>query len=150
MALQIWWLGTEETDTNTNKMQLDADTVSLLDACQHLRKRRSEKALLAVLDKTKELDKHVQKMVEDLADDSLLVLSLLTWHFNARIEAPPFRQLLCFFAEPSKDIDRVCEDIHGSYIIMAAPVSVKAFKRKLIYGLGLIEYYMAKGKWSYV
>lgn len=150
MALQIWWLGTEETDTNTNEIQLDPSTASLLDACQHFRKRRSEKALLAVLAETKELDKHVQKMVEDLADDSLLIISLLTWHFDARIEAPPFRQLLCFFAEPSKDIDRVCEDIHQSYIIMAAPVSVKTVKRKLIRTLGLIEYHVAKGKWSYV
>jgi hypothetical protein len=62
MTLQIWWLGTEETDTNTKKMQLDPDTASLLHACQHFRKRRSEKALLAVLDETKELDKHVQKI----------------------------------------------------------------------------------------
>jgi hypothetical protein len=107
---------------------------------------QKRKSLASRVKRNQGIDKHVQELVEDLADDSLLIISLLTWHFDARIEAPTFRQLLCFFAEPSEDIDRVCEDVHLSHIIMAAPVSVKAFKRKSIYTLGLIEYHVANGK----
>lgn len=151
MALQIWWLGTEKAHTTIIKKEpLDPGTASLVKACQRFRKRRSEHALSAVLDRTKELDKHVQDMVEDLTEDTLKILSLLTWHFDTRIEAPAFRQLLCFFAQPWKDIDRICEDIHRSYIILAAPVSIKGFKRKLVRALGLIEYHVENGKWTFV
>lgn len=118
--------------------------------CEFSRNIRIQQALLAILARTKELEQSVQDIVEDLTEDSLKILSLLTWHFDATIGAPPSPWLLRFFAQPSEQIDTVCEDIHRNYTTIAEPISVKNFEGKFCKILGLMELHVVKGKCSLV
>lgn len=78
------------------------------------------------------------------------MFSLLTWQFSPNIDTRPFLQLLCFFAQPWKDIDTICKDIHRNYTAIVAPMPLKEFKTKFIVTLGLIEYLVTKGHWPFV
>ncbi|KAJ5465999.1 hypothetical protein N7530_009786 [Penicillium desertorum] len=146
-ALQIWSLGTPDVE-NAVQLQhnLDPDIASLVVACQDLRKNgyREGRASLA---QNSILNRHVQAMVEDLTDNSLKIFALLTWHFNADFRVPLPCQLLRFFDEPSKIFEDVCTDIYRRYTTMAESESAKSFKRRVIRLLGLVEYYVVKGKW---
>lgn len=147
MAMQIWWLGTPDLAKAIKRQhKLDPEIASLVKDCQLLRKNeyRKEWSLLAQNDILK---RHVQAMVEDLADFSLNIFALLTWHFNAGLRDPPPRQLLQFFDDPERTLDDVCSGIHLTYMSMVKSESAKSFKTKFIELLGLVEYHVIKGKW---
>ncbi|KAJ6012593.1 hypothetical protein N7522_002948 [Penicillium canescens] len=146
-ALQIWSLGTQGLeDAIKRQHKVNPEIASLVTACQKLRKNgyRKGRACLAENDILK---RHVQNMMEDLADDTLEIFALLTWHFNADYRVPLPRQLLLFFAEPYKSFDYVCSDIHRRYATMIKSGSVKSFKRRFIRLLGLVEHQVAEGIW---
>ena len=120
-----------------------------LNDCAFCRSIRMEQALLAILARIKELEQSVQDLVDDLTDDSLKILSLLTWHFDAMIGAPPSPWLLHFFAQTAEQFDTVCKDIHRSYSIladsMAEPISEKKFKSKFLELLELMQFHVVNG-----
>ena len=145
--MQVWFLGTQDPENAIKRQhKLRPEIASLVTACQELRKNgyRERRACLA---ENNILKRHVQSMMEDLTDDSLKIFSVLTWHFNADFRVPLPRQLLLFFADPYKRLDYVCNDIHPRYTVMVKPESMKSFKRRFITLLGLVEYYVVKGKW---
>ncbi|KAJ6125804.1 hypothetical protein N7471_010297 [Penicillium samsonianum] len=146
-ALQIWWLGTPDLEGAVERQHtLDPGIASLVLACQRLRKNgyRKERTPLTL---NSILNRHVQDMVEDLTEDSLKLFALLTCHFNEDFGVPLPRQLLRFFDTPWKLLGDVCIGIHPRYTTMVKSESIKSFKRRFINLLGLVEYYVVKGKW---
>ncbi|KAJ5117691.1 hypothetical protein N7448_011323 [Penicillium atrosanguineum] len=151
LALQIWWLGTKKLANKIRKdKSLGQDTASFVEACQIFRERRSERDLSVVLARAEGLKQHVQDMAVALNKDSLTILSLLTWHFDAEVGSPPSPWLLHFFVQPSIYFDDICEDIHLRYTNTVASISVKGFKRKFLKLLGFVEYHVTEGAWSFV
>lgn len=81
---------------------------SLLDICQALRKEGLKENGILDLARNELLDNSVQEISHDLPDDSLLLLSLLAWHFDSSIDffspmSTPSRGLLQFFLQVSDD-----------------------------------------------
>ncbi|KAJ5704413.1 hypothetical protein N7536_000102 [Penicillium majusculum] len=146
-ALQIWWLGTPDLkDAIKQHHKLDPGIASLVLACQRLRKNGYRKGRIP-LTRNSILNRHVQAMVDDLTEDTLKIFGLLTCHFNEDFGVPLPRQLLRFFDTPWKLLGDVCIDIQLRYATMVKSESIKSFKRKFINLLGLVEYYVVKGKW---
>ncbi|CAG7934183.1 unnamed protein product [Penicillium olsonii] len=147
MALQIWWLGTlDPASASGRQHRPDPGIESLVMDCQTLRKNGYRKGRESLAQNVI-LKRHVQAMVEDLTDDSLLIFAILTWHFNADMRVPLPRQLLRFFDKPWETLDDVCIGIHRTYTAMAKSESVKSFKRRFVKLLGLVELFVVKGKW---
>lgn len=147
-ALQIWWMGTPDLANAIERQhKLDPEIESLVMASQRVRKSGYGKRRF-LLAQNSILRRHVQAMVEDLSDDALKIFALLTWHFNADLRASLPRQLLLFFDKPWKYLDDVCICIHRRYTTMADSESVKSFKRRFTNLLGLVEYFVVKGKWA--
>ncbi|KAJ5230932.1 hypothetical protein N7489_011640 [Penicillium chrysogenum] len=146
-ALQIWALGTQGLeDAIKRQHELSPEIASLVGACQKLRKNGYRKGRTRLAENNI-MKRHVQSMMEDLADDTLEIFALLTWHFNADFRVPLPRQLLLFFAEPYKNFGYVCNDIHSRYSTIVKSESVKGFKRRFIRLLGLVEHQVVEGIW---
>ncbi|KAJ5775797.1 uncharacterized protein N7511_000808 [Penicillium nucicola] len=147
-ALHVWCLGIQDPeDVSKGQQNLSPEIESLVMSCQKLRKNgyNNGRDLLA----TNEILKHqVQSMMEDLTYNSLQSFALLTEHFHTASQVLLPRQLLLFFVEPSKAIDSVCNYIYCRHSKTIKSESVKKFKRRLIELLGIVEYYVVRGKWA--
>ncbi|KAE8156490.1 hypothetical protein BDV40DRAFT_76734 [Aspergillus tamarii] len=105
-ALNVRYLGSVAAEKEF--FYCSAELRSLLDICQALRKEALEKDYILHLAHNKLLDDWVQHLSNYLADDDLLLLSLVTWHFDSSIDflspiSTPSQGLLQFFTQDSLD-----------------------------------------------
>lgn len=118
--------------------------------CEVAMKDMTDQAVLAILATNMELRQSVEGLVEELTEESLIILSLLTWHFDAKIGGPPSPGIFHFFAQPNEQLDAVCENIHTSYTMEVGPISLGGFRKRFVELLVLMEFYVTKGKYSLV
>lgn len=85
-------------------------------------------------------------MTEDLTEDLLKMVALLTRYFSAHSRATLLCRLLRFFNNPSEYLN-VCIDIHHRYATTVKSESITSFEKRFIDLLGLVEYFVVNGKW---
>ena len=61
------------------------------------------------------LSEHVRWVSEQIDDDDLAKLAILTWNFDASSQLPPSQQLFCFLARPHDEVDAFYSVLHTSY-----------------------------------
>ncbi|KAF7590254.1 hypothetical protein BBP40_003092 [Aspergillus hancockii] len=116
-ALQIRCLGSVAAEDETFRESLDPVVRPLLETCQVLRKNTFKDKDIVYLARNELLADYVEHVSTQLTDESLLVLSLLTWHFGSSLsQVPtPSRELLQFFLEPSAEFNKVCKVLRDQY-----------------------------------
>ncbi|KAE8310955.1 hypothetical protein BDV41DRAFT_578985 [Aspergillus transmontanensis] len=128
-----------------------------LDICQALRKKGIkglEEDDILRLAKNKLLDDSVQEISNDLPDDSLLLLSLLTWHFDSTLdysspESTPSQGLLQFFVEPS-NVHEVFDILRKQYCRrVEKEIGLGEFEKEFMHLLGSLKSKFRK-KWTSV
>ncbi|OQD68572.1 hypothetical protein PENANT_c305G11549, partial [Penicillium antarcticum] len=146
IAQQVWHLGTREARQAIKRQpKLNARTASLVSTCQALRKYQYRSwAKRRALAKNSILNEYAHWMTSNLKDRSLVMLSLLAWHFDSR-PVPLPRGLIEFFAKPDDQFDSVCASVYLSYTNMYESPSLADFKEKLSHLLGFLEWHVIKG-----
>lgn len=111
MALTIGSLAVRERLPQEN---LCPEAISLLDACEGLRRHGSQGEYINCLNGNWLLDTLVRRVVRDLRYSTLLKLSLLTWHFDASFHLPS-EGLIGFLRQPRVGSDAVWRILHDQY-----------------------------------
>ncbi|KAA8652774.1 uncharacterized protein ATNIH1004_001679 [Aspergillus tanneri] len=123
-GLQVRGLGILACESTSLRLNLSPEAKSLVDICQALRKSRFRSVDISRLSENKLLHEYAEFFLEKLSYDGLLMLSLLTWHFDASLHnfstaALPPRELLKFFSRPTVNIKQLCEILWGRYILLS-------------------------------
>lgn len=90
----------------------------------------------------KNLEDQTRRMVLELQDGALVMLSLLFRHF-CKVDGPLF-PLVQFFENPFEQFGKVCEAIHPLYNIFCEWMNLADFKNSFNRLLGLIERWVFK------
>jgi hypothetical protein len=94
------------------------------------------------------LEEHVERVSDQLSQDALLKLSLITYHFkDNRFSGPISPGLLRFFAEPEDEFEVVCENVFKKYCPGDSQLSLVGFEHELEELLGFIEFQLIRGGW---
>ncbi|KAA8641678.1 uncharacterized protein ATNIH1004_011814 [Aspergillus tanneri] len=156
-CLQLRGLGILALKSKSFLLNLSPEAKSLLDICQSLWESRFRSADVCRLSEDKLLHEYAEDFLEKLNYDGLLMLSLLTWHFNASVHnfptaALPPRELLEFFSRSTGNLEQLCEILWSRYNAFSErKLTLGAFKAKfkklvsfLEHGSGL--YFLASSR----
>ena len=102
-----------ESDTSILD-SLNADGKALLDICWDLKIKGYCQEDITRLSTNPVLSEHVRWVSEQIDDDDLTKLAILTWNFDASSQLP-FQQIFCFLARPRDEVDALYSVLHISY-----------------------------------
>lgn len=95
---------------------LSQDAEMLLDVCNTLKRRRSQEPYLE-----NDLHVHVGNILPDLSYGTVLMLALMTWHFDAS-SSKASQDLIIFLSWPYySEVRRILQDRYQSIMCEAAP-----------------------------
>lgn len=145
-SLPVRCLGIVATECQSLQHNLSPDANTLLNICQALRKSRFSGLEIGRLAENELLHEYAEHFLERLTYDSLLMLALLTWHFDASFHdfpatpRPP-RGLLEFFSRSTDDLDQLCKIIWDRYNLHSERiVAQEDFRGKFRRLLSILEY----------
>ena len=143
-SLQAWCFSSEVFGLGIFQEGLDSKSKELLEICQDLRINGFSFAEVARLSEDSLLDEHTKSICDELSDDIIIQLGLLTWHFDATSEMPS-SELLDFLRYPNDKVNNVCQTLCGRYTSQTErKMSCHRFQDKLLYSLGFVEYVVGK------
>lgn len=150
-CLQAWWLGSPELKGEVDGKSLHPDFKALVCTCQLLQTKGFGNRAVEDLASNRSLEEHVKQVSDQLSQDALLKLSLITYHFkDNRFSGPISPGLLLFFAEPEDEFEVVCENVYNKYCLGDSQSSLAAFEHELEELLGFIEFQLSRGGWRLV
>ncbi|KAH1274187.1 hypothetical protein KXV81_005491 [Aspergillus fumigatus] len=117
---------------------LESDARSLVDVFEDLLTSGLDEDDLVRLNDHRIIEDYTKLLVDGLTDDSLLILSLVTWHFDASFPLLPPPSLLLYFVHSREDSE-LYEILWGRYAENSGrEISLEAFKVKFNKLIGII------------